>query len=363
MEENKNTDIIDLRQIAKKIRQQRKVFYKVWLITIVLSCIYIFSLPRYYTTNAKLVPEMESATSVNGLSSLASSFGFDINNMQTSDAITPMLYPDLMEDNGFVASLFSIRVKSADDKIDTDYYTYLKIHQKKAWWQSILSWIKNTFNSLLPKPEKITPHHQNGEIDPYWLSEEDDQRVEKIRSYITFKINEKNGVITVNAKAQDPLIARTLADSVQKHVQQFITDYRTNKARIDVEHYQLLAKSSYKEYEIASKKYAQYADASIKVVMPSHQTIIENLQKDIEVKYSTYTTLVAQLEVAKAKLQERTPAFTTLKAASVPIKPAGPKRMLFVLFMVVFATVTTGVVILREDLLKLIVISGTDKSK
>lgn len=40
---------------------------------------------------------------------------------------------------------------------------------------------------------------------------------------------------------QDPLISATMADSVSMHLQQFITKYRTNKARIDVEHYQKLA--------------------------------------------------------------------------------------------------------------------------
>ena len=38
-----------------------------------------------------------------------------------------------------------------------------------------------------------------------------------------------------------------------------------------------------------------------------------------------------------ARVQERTPAFTILQPASVPVKPAGPKRMIFVL-VVVFLT-------------------------
>ena len=41
--------------------------------------------------------------------------------------------------------------------------------------------------------------------------------------------------------------------------------------------------------------------------------------------------MVAQYQAAKAKVQERTPAFTVIKGAAVPIKATGPKRMLFVL--------------------------------
>jgi hypothetical protein len=55
------------------------------------------------------------------------------------------------------------------------------------------------------------------------------------------------------------------------------------------------------------------------------------------------------MEAAKAKIQERTPSFTTLKSASVPIKPAGPKRMLFVLGMVLLATFITSLYVARDE--------------
>ena len=40
------------------------------------------------------------------LGSIASSFGFDLGEMQSSDAINPLLYPDLMDDNAFVFCSF-----------------------------------------------------------------------------------------------------------------------------------------------------------------------------------------------------------------------------------------------------------------
>ena len=41
--------------------------------------------------------------------------------------------------------------------------------------------------------------------------------------------------------------------------------------------------------------------------------------------------------MAQAKIQERTPAFTVLKCATVPIKPAGPKRMIFVTIIMIIS--------------------------
>lgn len=135
MEENKkNPKVIDLRVVAKKIWANKKLFYKVLPIVFVLSCVYILSIPRYYTSEIKLAPEMESSGAGGALGSIAASFGFDLSDMQTSDAITPLLYPDLMEDNAFVVSILSIKVESQDGDIKTTYHDYLKKFQKYAWW-------------------------------------------------------------------------------------------------------------------------------------------------------------------------------------------------------------------------------------
>lgn len=77
--------------------------------------------------------------------------------------------------------------------------------------------------------------------------------------------------------------------------------------------------------------YAQYADANMDLTMESYKTKLTDLENDMQLKFNTYTTMNTQLQAAKAKVQERTPAFTTLQRATVPAKPTGPKRILFVL--------------------------------
>ena len=109
-------------------------FIKVLGLTFVLSSVIIFSIPRYYTSEISLAPELDNSLPSGAISSIASSFGFDLNDMQTSDAITPMLYPDLMDDNAFVVKMFDIKINTLDGEISTSYLDYLRNHQKKAWW-------------------------------------------------------------------------------------------------------------------------------------------------------------------------------------------------------------------------------------
>ena len=344
MEDKKEMEVIDLRVIFNKIWSRRKLFYKVLPVVLILSCIYIFSIPRYYTSDTKLAPELGNSMSGGTLGSIASSFGIDLGEMQTSDAITPLLYPDLMEDNKFVAELFNIKVVAEDGEINTTYYDYLEKKQKKAWWRYPISWIKKLFKS------KDTKKGGKGEFNPYYLTRKQDGVVNAMRDNILLKVDKKTGVITISATAQDPLIAKSLADSVRVKLQTFITDYRTNKSRIDEQYYKKLVDEAKADYERARRIYGSYADANMDVTLESFRAEQTDLENDMQLKYNTYTTLMTQYQAAKAKVQERTPAFTILKGASVPIKPTGPKRMLFVAGMMLLTLFGTAFWIVRKDL-------------
>ena len=92
--------------------------------------------------------------------------------------------------------------------------------------------------------------------------------------------------------------------------------------------------------------------------MQSVRLKAEEMESEMELLFNNYTNLNNQLQAAKARIQERTPAFTILKGAAVPLKPAGPKRMLFVLCMLILAFMIITIIILRDDLIKIIEVRG-----
>ena len=126
------SEVIDIRIILKKILAKKKLFFKALPIAFVMSSVLIVCVPRYYTSSLSLAPEVANSGMEGTLGSIASSFGFDISSMQTNDAISPLLYPDLMEDNGFVVGLFDVKLKSLEGNINTTLYDYYKKHQKTA---------------------------------------------------------------------------------------------------------------------------------------------------------------------------------------------------------------------------------------
>ena len=346
MSENKELEVIDLRLMFQKIWQRKMLFVKVLPIVFVLSCLYIICIPRTYTSDTKMAPEMENSMSGGTLGSIASSFGIDLGDMQTTDAITPLLYPDLMEDNKFVCDLFNIQVESQDGEIKTSYYEYLKKHQKSPWWSKTLAPVKKLF-----APKENSAVNKSKQFNPYQLSRIDNGIVQKIQRDIILIIDKKTGVISINTKAQDALISKILADSVRTRLQAFITDYRTSKARTDLEYYKKLMEEAKASYEKARRLYGSYSDANSEVILESYRAKQNDLENDMQLKYNNYTAMVTQYQAAKAKVQERTPAFTMIKGASVPIKPSKPKRMLFVAAMLFFAVIGIAMYIIRKDLI------------
>ena len=289
MEEKKNNEKIDLEVIFKKIIQKRRIFYYVLPITFIISVIFILGFPRYYTTDIKLAPELNSSMNSMGgtLSSLASSFGFDLNDIQTSDAITPLLYPNLMEDNKFICNLFNVKVQSADGTIHTNYHDYLQKMQEPIIWLLPWDWFKNLF--------KKKGSGETKEFNPYYLNKNEDEVAKAVRGNISIKVDKKTAIITISATAQDPLICQTVADSVKERLQNFIIEYRTNKARTDYEYYKKLTSDAKHEYEKTRQIYASMADANTHTALKSVELKLEDMENDLQLKFNTYTTLNTQL--------------------------------------------------------------------
>ena len=330
MENEENVKQIDLRLVFKRIGEHKKLFFITLPIVIALSSYIILCVPRTYKSETAMAPEASPSMDVGALGDIASSFGFDLPTGKSADAISPLIYPDLMNDNGFATALFKVNVQTIDKKINTDYYDYLKHHTKLS--------PKNTANFA---PEKF---------NPYQLSKIDNDLVKGMRDNIKISTDKKTGIISIATVAQDPMVAKMLADATRTQLQKYIIEYRTKKLRNDVNHYQSLVNQAKKEYEKVRKEYGQISDADIDVVLESVKLKQNDLENDMQLKYNTYTTLMAQLKAADAKLQEHTPVFTTIQGAEVPVKPSGPKRMLFVLEMFISAFIILSVYVIRDIL-------------
>lgn len=346
-------------KIMRAMKKHKKLYYKTLPIAFVVVCLITLGMPNYYKCEVTMAPETGSGTSFSGLASLASSFGINIGSTsnKSGDAITPNLYPDLMQSTRFRSSMFNVKVKQENDDRVITYYDYLANEQKLSWWTAGL---KAFFGLFMSKDDEDKSVQDS--VDIFYLTPDQQNIANAIAANIECKINKKTDVINIAVTDQDPLVAATIADSVKERLQAFITDYRTQKARHDLAYIESLYKDAKKNYDRACDIYAEFMDANQDVVLETVRQKQTKLENEMQLQFNNYNAISAQLLAAKAKVQEETPAFTTIQSAQVPLRKAGPKRSRIVLIFVILVFLcTTGWILYKED--ELLFLLGLNKNK
>ena len=337
---------IDYGKLFKDLQKHKKLFYKVLGWTFVVACVITLSLPNYYKCKVTLSPEMSGSKNTSGLAALASSFGVNLKGAlgNSTEALFPTLYPDLMNSTEFKSGLFTIPVtiEGDEEKGEPDrtmtYYDYLKDEQKKTWWSSAIGGTMKWIVSLF-KEEKS----DSDVIDPFRLTKKQADVIKMINKKIICDVDNKTMVISIEVTDQDPVICATMADSVKTRLQKAITDYRTSKARVDLEYNKKMYAEAKDRYDKAVDAYVRFADGNQKVFLQTVRQKQSKLEDEMQLQRTIYQQLAGQVQQAEMQVQEATPAFTTLQNATVPVKKAGPGRSKIVLLFLFLAFLATSV--------------------
>ena len=358
-EENKNIQTveqeessIDFMKMFNDLKKHKKLYFKVLPIAFLLAAIYSLSLPNYYQCEVVMSPELSTRRSTNSLASLASSMGLNLgaNMAGNSEALFPTVYPELINSVTFHTSLFNIKVHRDKEKTEMDFYDYLLKEQKTPWWTKAISGTMKFIGSLFGGEKK---KKSDTDIDPFRLTKKQMAIVKSMRKRIVCDVDKKTMMITITVTDQDPLIAATMADSVQQRLQDFITEYRTKKARKDYEYTKKIYGEAKERYDRARHKYANFSDANRRVFLETVRSEQTNLSNELNIQYQVYAQASAAMQQAEADVQRETPAFAILQPATVPVQKAGPARAKMCLIFLFLAFLgTTAYVLYKEDDLK-----------
>lgn len=338
---------IDIVKLFGKLWAAKKLYMIVMPAVLVGTYLLTLCVPRYYRCTVELAPENSDGSMTSSLGSIASSFGLgSLGKLGGSkDAINPLLYPDLLGSPDFIVTLLPIQVTTKEGETYT-YYEYLEKHQKAAVWDQ---YIINPLIDLFKKKEPSVPFSKDTRLDVRNLTKLQDEIIQGVSGKLKCAVDKKTDAITITVQDQDPEVCATIGDSVLSRMQQFIVEYRTKKARNDYNHYKKLLADAKLAYDNAVGSSAYYSDSHRNAIDQSVIAKTEDNTKQVSLKYQTYSALAVQLQVAEAKIQENTPAFTVIQSATLPHKPAGPKRVLWSLFVTVLtALVMTSVILYKK---------------
>ncbi|MFA5648822.1 MAG: Wzz/FepE/Etk N-terminal domain-containing protein [Bacteroidales bacterium] len=337
-----STNEIDLIELIRHLWDNRKLILKITGAFIALGLIIAITSPKQYKVEVRMLPESKSSTG--GASALLSQLGglggFSMPLAQGADAIGPMLYPDVLKSTPFYLELLGHKVtyKTNDETLDITVFEYLNNYTKSSLmgvvkkytiglpW-TILGWIrvdKELEESITSSPSQITQ-----------ISKKQFNAIRNLQDKISANIDQKNGVISISTEFGDPFITAQIANFSVGYLTTYITEYRVEKAKTDLQFIQDRYVEKEKGYLKAQENLAQFRDANRNVQSAAARTEEERLNNTYTLAFNVYNGLAQQLEQAKIKVQEETPVIKILEPVKVPVERSKPKRSL-ILFVAAF---------------------------
>ena len=318
---------IDWQDLLSKAWKGKKFIITVTVVFMFLGLISALTMTRLYTSKVTLVPELGKSTS-SSLSSLSSMLGLGGMTMGSSaDAYHVTVYPEVVASTPFVAKMFDMRVTDPKKGIDTTLIGYLS--RERFSIGNVIGYVTKPIFSLFSNKEEET---KGNELNLFHLTKEQDRIVKTMNKAIQVDVDKKTGETTIQVTMDNPVIAATVADTVCKHLREYIVEYRTRKAREDLENYKKIADESYQRYLKASKAYAYYQDHNRGLILNAVISEGSRLSNELQIASQLYQQMKLQAEMARGKVIDEKPVFAIIQPATVPLLPQNSRAKVLIIW-------------------------------
>lgn len=341
---------IDIMELISKLWKRRSMIIKWCIAGAIIGLVIGFSIPKTYKAGVTLAPEMQQKTS-SGVSSIASMMGVNLNN--SIDAISVEMFPDVVHSTPFIFELFDLPVtfERKDSVITVPLVEYMKEYQKSPWWTPILNF---PFKVLDWCKDLIIPEEDDaigdGKLNPNNLPKKERKVVKYFAEKILVNVDKKSFKTEMSLEMQDPMVVASVMEAVTENLKDYMSDYRTSKARQDVCHLEKICEQRKSDYYEAQQAYAKYIDANKNVILQSANAERERLQQEMNLAYQVYSQVATQLEGARVQAEQAKPVFAIINPVIVPIKKAAPsKAKLLIIWTFLAGCCAAGWVLFGEE--------------
>ena len=342
---------IDIMEMISKLWKRRSMIIKWCIVGALIGLVAGFSIPKTYTAGVTLAPELQQRTS-SGVSSIASMMGVNLNN--SVDAISVEMFPDVVHSTPFIVELFDLPVtfKRKGEVITTTLVEYMKEYQRKPWWSSVIAF---PFKVLgwsidLVAPDKEEKESPDSILDSTNLPRKERGIVKYFANNIMINVDKNTNKTKMSLQMQDPLVVATVMEAVTENLKEYMSTYRTSKARQDVENLKVISDQRKADYYKAQQAYAKYIDANKNVILQSANAEKERLQQEMNLAYQVYSQVATQLEGSRVQAEQAKPVFVIIDPVIVPIHKTAPSKVkMLVVFTLLSACCAAGWVLLGEE--------------
>lgn len=323
---------INFKAFFQILWKEKLLFSSIIILFAGLGLWYGFTAQEQFVSEGKILPELQSqGGKLGGLAGLASLAGVDLGSTAGTDAIRPDLYPDVLKSTPFFLELFNQKVTNRENKSMLFEQFYHQIVEKGK--------------EIEEKNKKKFPVKENGFLVLNHLSED---RIKDLKERITANIDKKSGVVIISVKMPDPVIAAGIARFSMVYLTEYVTRYRTDKAKKDLDFLEERVNLARGKLYSNQVKKAQYSDQfqlpTIRLQSADIQR--ERIESEYRISSTFYTELLKKYEEAKIKLQQETPVFQVLDPPIAPTQKREPKRAIILLISLFLGGVVALVTVL-----------------
>lgn len=330
---------IDLVGISKDLWLHKKTIITSVIVVFLLGVIIYMGSDRIYYSEAQLMPQ--SSTNQSQIGQLFQQYEniFGIQRMQDQNDIQVSMYPHIVESLNFQIELMQHEVyfSSLDSTLTVfdyfnDYYQPSLVNRATdALWNytiglPITLW--DGIRSMLSDSTTERPDIDFSQFGEFDAPIEVDSRVRSVSNtvgeLITISREPQTGFVNIGVSLSDPRASTEMVILVKNLLQEYVTDYRTEKAMNNMKFIEEQYQEAKDAFQVRQDSLAAFQDRNVNLITQSAAVTEQRLQSEYELAFSLYNTLARRLQEAEIQVQEETPVFRVHEPAIIPTRPAEP---------------------------------------
>jgi uncharacterized protein involved in exopolysaccharide biosynthesis len=293
-----------------------------------------FTTPREYESLGKILPELQSkgGGGLGRFASLAGLAGINLENLGSTEAVRPDLYPNVLQSTPFMLYIMNQQVYDKDTKQQVTLAEFMKRNGKRN--ETTLGRLRKYLLSFLNTSSAPAASGSGGSTTGpqlLALSLEQEEMMKDLLKRIECLMDKKTGIITIRVTMRDPIVSASIAQKSIDYVTKYVISYRVEKIQKDVDFYEksmILAREKKNKAELA---FARFNDQNRSPFFQTPQILQKKLQDEYIVSKSFYDQLVTQLEQTRMRLRDETPVIKVLEPPRVPVRKSKPSRLVILL--------------------------------
>lgn len=181
------------------------------------------------------------------------------------------------------------------------------------------------------------------------ISRDELRVIDNMRNRIA--LNSGSALTEIAVELPDPKASAIVNAMLIERIQQYMTDYRIEKAQQNLEYVLVQHENAKERYEEAQRELAKFRDENINLSTATAQIQEQHLSDQRSLRFEVYRSISEEVEQARLSLQQEIPVFNVLEKPNVPQSPdTGASDLIFVFSIVLGFFIGVGVVMVKANL-------------